>query len=71
MVHADEVFGFKQAAKGAIDVETKSGKTYPADVVFLLMISMVNFMATDLRVSLITRAGLTMFRGRPMDYEQP
>jgi NADPH-dependent 2,4-dienoyl-CoA reductase/sulfur reductase-like enzyme/rhodanese-related sulfurtransferase len=33
--HGDEVVGFKQAANGAIDVETKSGKTYPADVVIL------------------------------------
>ena len=31
----DGVVGFKQAANGAIDVETKSGKTYPADVVIL------------------------------------
>jgi NADPH-dependent 2,4-dienoyl-CoA reductase/sulfur reductase-like enzyme/rhodanese-related sulfurtransferase len=33
--HGDEVVGFKQAANGAIEVETKSGKTYPADVVIL------------------------------------
>jgi len=31
----DGVSGFKQAANGVIDVETKSGKTYPADVVIL------------------------------------
>jgi NADPH-dependent 2,4-dienoyl-CoA reductase/sulfur reductase-like enzyme/rhodanese-related sulfurtransferase len=31
----DGVAGFKQAANGVIDVETKSGKTYPADVVIL------------------------------------
>ncbi len=31
----DGVAGFKQAANGAIDVETKSGKIYPADVVIL------------------------------------
>jgi NADPH-dependent 2,4-dienoyl-CoA reductase/sulfur reductase-like enzyme/rhodanese-related sulfurtransferase len=35
LAHGDEVVGFKQAANGAIDVETKSGKTYPADVVIL------------------------------------
>ena len=29
------VVGFKQAANGAIDVETTSGKTYPADIVIL------------------------------------
>jgi NADPH-dependent 2,4-dienoyl-CoA reductase/sulfur reductase-like enzyme/rhodanese-related sulfurtransferase len=33
----DGVAGFKQAANGAIDVETKSGKTYPADVVILAL----------------------------------
>jgi NADPH-dependent 2,4-dienoyl-CoA reductase/sulfur reductase-like enzyme/rhodanese-related sulfurtransferase len=33
--HGDEVVGFKQVAGGPIDVETKSGKTYPADVVVL------------------------------------
>jgi len=33
--HGDEVVGFKQAATGAIDVETQSGKIYPADVVIL------------------------------------
>ena len=32
---ADGVAGFKQAENGSIDVETKSGKTYPADVVIL------------------------------------
>jgi len=31
----DGVAGFKQAANGVIDVETKSGKTYPADIVIL------------------------------------
>jgi NADPH-dependent 2,4-dienoyl-CoA reductase/sulfur reductase-like enzyme/rhodanese-related sulfurtransferase len=31
----DGVSGFRQAANGAIDVETKSGKIYPADVVIL------------------------------------
>jgi len=31
----DGVSGFKQAANGVIDVETKSGKTYPADVVII------------------------------------
>jgi len=35
LVHGDEVVGFKRAATGAIDVDTKSGKTYPADVVIL------------------------------------
>jgi len=33
----DGVAGFKQAANGAIDVLTKSGKTYPADVVILAL----------------------------------
>jgi NADPH-dependent 2,4-dienoyl-CoA reductase/sulfur reductase-like enzyme/rhodanese-related sulfurtransferase len=33
----DGVTGFKQAASGAIDVETKSGKTYPADLVILAL----------------------------------
>jgi len=33
----DGVAGFKQAANGSIDVETKSGKTYPADVVILAL----------------------------------
>ena len=31
----DAVIGFKQAVNGAIDVETKSGKIYPADMVIL------------------------------------
>jgi len=35
LAHNDEVVGFEQAATGAIDVETKSGKPYPADVVIL------------------------------------
>ncbi|MBP1688646.1 MAG: FAD-dependent pyridine nucleotide-disulfide oxidoreductase, partial [Deltaproteobacteria bacterium] len=35
LAHGDEVVGFKRAATGAIDVETKSGKVYPADVVIL------------------------------------
>jgi NADPH-dependent 2,4-dienoyl-CoA reductase/sulfur reductase-like enzyme/rhodanese-related sulfurtransferase len=34
---SDGVAGFKQAANGAIGVETKSGKTYPADVVILAL----------------------------------
>jgi NADPH-dependent 2,4-dienoyl-CoA reductase/sulfur reductase-like enzyme/rhodanese-related sulfurtransferase len=34
---SDGVAGFKQAANGAIDVETKSGKTYPADIVILAL----------------------------------
>jgi hypothetical protein len=34
------------------------------------MMCLVIFMATDLHLSLIARAGLTMFRGRLMDYEQ-
>jgi NADPH-dependent 2,4-dienoyl-CoA reductase/sulfur reductase-like enzyme/rhodanese-related sulfurtransferase len=33
----DGVAGFKQAANGAVDVETKSGKIYPADVVILAL----------------------------------
>ena len=33
----DGVAGFKQAANGAIDVETKAGKTYPADIVILAL----------------------------------
>ncbi len=33
----DGVAGFKQAANGVIEVETKSGKTYPADVVILAL----------------------------------
>jgi NADPH-dependent 2,4-dienoyl-CoA reductase/sulfur reductase-like enzyme/rhodanese-related sulfurtransferase len=31
------VAGFKQAATGGIDVETQSGKTYPADIVILAL----------------------------------
>jgi NADPH-dependent 2,4-dienoyl-CoA reductase/sulfur reductase-like enzyme/rhodanese-related sulfurtransferase len=34
---SDGVAGFKQAANGAIDVQTKSGKTYPADMVILAL----------------------------------
>ena len=34
---SDGVAGFTQAANGAIDVATKSGKTYPADVVILAL----------------------------------
>jgi len=34
---SDGVAGFKQAANGAIDVQTKSGKTYLADVVILAL----------------------------------
>jgi NADPH-dependent 2,4-dienoyl-CoA reductase/sulfur reductase-like enzyme/rhodanese-related sulfurtransferase len=34
---SDGVAGFKQAANGAIDVQTKFGKTYPADVVILAL----------------------------------
>ena len=33
----DGVAGFKQGANGAIDVETKSGKSYPADIVILAL----------------------------------
>jgi len=33
----DGVAGFQQAANGALEVETKSGKTYPADVVILAL----------------------------------
>jgi NADPH-dependent 2,4-dienoyl-CoA reductase/sulfur reductase-like enzyme/rhodanese-related sulfurtransferase len=33
----DGVAGFKQAARGGIDVETESGKTYPADIVILAL----------------------------------
>jgi NADPH-dependent 2,4-dienoyl-CoA reductase/sulfur reductase-like enzyme/rhodanese-related sulfurtransferase len=33
----DGVAGFKQAANGTIDVETKSGKVYPADIVVLAL----------------------------------
>ena len=35
LTHGDEVVGFNQTANGALEVETKSGKTYPADVVIL------------------------------------
>ena len=34
---ADGVAGFKQAENGAIDVQTQSGATYPADVVILAL----------------------------------
>ena len=34
---SDGVAGFQQAADGAIDVGTKSGKTYPADIVILAL----------------------------------
>ena len=34
---SDGVSAFKQAANGAIDVQTKSGKSYPADVVILAL----------------------------------
>jgi NADPH-dependent 2,4-dienoyl-CoA reductase/sulfur reductase-like enzyme/rhodanese-related sulfurtransferase len=34
---ADGVAGFNQAANGVIDVETKSGKIYPADIVILAL----------------------------------
>jgi len=34
---SDGVAGFKQAANGAIDVQTKSGKTYPADLVIMAL----------------------------------
>ena len=33
----DGVAGFKEAATGGIDVETESGKTYPADIVILAL----------------------------------
>jgi NADPH-dependent 2,4-dienoyl-CoA reductase/sulfur reductase-like enzyme/rhodanese-related sulfurtransferase len=33
----DGVTGFKQAAGGGMDVETQSGKTYPADIVILAL----------------------------------
>ncbi len=33
----DGASGFKQAADGSIDVETQSGKTYPADIVILAL----------------------------------
>ena len=35
LVHGDAVVGFAQAARGALEVQTKTGKTYPADVVIL------------------------------------
>jgi len=35
LAHGDQVIGFKQGAKGGVDVETQSGKIYPADVVIL------------------------------------
>jgi len=35
LTHGDEVVGFKQTAKGALEVEARSGQTYPADVVIL------------------------------------
>jgi NADPH-dependent 2,4-dienoyl-CoA reductase/sulfur reductase-like enzyme/rhodanese-related sulfurtransferase len=35
LAHGDAVVGFTQAANGAIEVETQSKKTYPADVVIL------------------------------------
>jgi NADPH-dependent 2,4-dienoyl-CoA reductase/sulfur reductase-like enzyme/rhodanese-related sulfurtransferase len=35
LTHGDAAVGFKQTAKGAIEVEAKSGQTYPADVVIL------------------------------------
>jgi NADPH-dependent 2,4-dienoyl-CoA reductase/sulfur reductase-like enzyme len=34
---SDGVAGFKQAPNGAIDVQTKSGKTYPADLVIMAL----------------------------------
>ena len=37
LVLNDGVAAFKPAANGAIDVETKSGKTYPADIVILAL----------------------------------
>jgi len=37
MALSDGVAGFKQAANGAIDVQTKSGKTYPADLVIMAL----------------------------------
>jgi NADPH-dependent 2,4-dienoyl-CoA reductase/sulfur reductase-like enzyme/rhodanese-related sulfurtransferase len=33
----DGVAGFKQGANGTVDVQTKSGKTYPADIVILAL----------------------------------
>ena len=35
VTHGDAAVGFKQTAKGAIEVEAKSGQSYPADVVIL------------------------------------
>jgi len=35
LTHGDEVVGFKQTAKAALEVEARSGQTYPADVVIL------------------------------------
>ncbi len=35
LTHGDEVVGFKQTTKGALEVEARSGQTYPADVVVL------------------------------------
>jgi len=35
LTHGDEVVGFQQTAKGALEVEARSGQTYPADVVIL------------------------------------
>jgi NADPH-dependent 2,4-dienoyl-CoA reductase/sulfur reductase-like enzyme/rhodanese-related sulfurtransferase len=35
LTHGDEVVGFKQTAEGALEVEARSGQTYPADVVIL------------------------------------
>ena len=35
LTHGDEVVGFNQTANGALEVEAKSGQTYPADVVIL------------------------------------
>ena len=35
LTHGDEVVGFNQTTKGALEVEAKSGQTYPADVVIL------------------------------------
>ena len=37
MALGNGVAGFKQAANGGIDVETQSGKTYPADIVILAL----------------------------------
>jgi NADPH-dependent 2,4-dienoyl-CoA reductase/sulfur reductase-like enzyme/rhodanese-related sulfurtransferase len=35
LTHGDEVVGFKQTAKGTLEVEARSGQTYPAEVVIL------------------------------------